>query len=143
MNQRDPEKLSFQELQEVRSKCESRKAELEGLKQKGGKGWTTELQDELDNLVLYLVDVDEVVEQKGAQEAKSTSEVLYLVPEGTENLVHVELVKGHRYDSRTGKEISKPFAQMFTLSEWQLFQRNGTSLGYEVVKVLHNPYANK
>lgn len=40
----------------------------------------------------------------------------------------------------TGKEISKPYTQLFTYSEWQLFKNNFASLGYTIMKVLHDPY---
>lgn len=139
LNEQQLEAMSLDELVAYKGQVTSRKTELEALKAKGGKAWTPELQAELDSIAMHLVDVEETIEEKPEESAKPT-ESEYQVPKGTENMVHVQLVKGRRFNSRTGEEISKPFVQMYTFGEWQLFQKHGKSLGYEVIKVLHNPY---
>lgn len=136
---------SLKEVKAIKADAEKRKAELEALKAKGGKGWTSELQEELDDIVIFLVDVDDVITQKEAEKPAETEAKPkgYEVPEGTENMVHLKLIRGHRYSSKTGKEVSSPFIQMFSFSEYQLFKNNYQSLGYEVVEILYNPYENK
>jgi len=107
------------------------KAELEELKAQKGK-WTDELQDELDELIVTLVDVDEAIE---AVPKVAT----YVAPKGEESMVHLELVYGRRFDSNTGKELSTPFIQKFTRSEWALFKNNFGRLGYVIKAVKHDP----
>lgn len=130
--------LSLQEIQEYKAKAEQRKAELEALKVKGGKAWNPGLQDELDDAVLFLVDVEDALEEKKPGEAAPGQ--AYVPKKGTEKLVHLSVVKGLRFNAMTGKEESKPYVQMFTFAEWQLFKKHFTSLGYSIVKVLHDPY---
>lgn len=142
------EKLELQQLQAMsldaiknyRASVVSRKSELETLKAKGGKAWTQALQDELDEVALFLVDVDEVIEakQKGTIEVMDLEE--YAVEKGTEKMVHLRLVRGRRFNPNTGKEESKAFTQLFTHSEWQLFKENYKNTGCTILKVLYNPY---
>lgn len=113
-----------------------RKAELEAVKTKNSKAWIPELQEELDDIALFLVDVDDVIEEKALSESK------YEVKPGTEKMVHLSLVYGRRFNPRTGKEESKPFIQLFTFSEWQLFKKNYANLGYVIVDALHDPYGD-
>ena len=132
----------------VKEQLEKRKATLEAAKAKGGEGWTAKLQEELDNLVLALVDVEEIYEEKvettrtqpknqaPAQEGK------YVPAKGTEKSVHVKLIKARRYSSMTGEELSKPYVQIFTFGEWQLFKKNFKSLGYTITEALHDPYGD-
>lgn len=122
--------MSLQEIQAHKQEVLQRKAELEALKTKGGKAWTDALQDELNDLVVYMVDVDDVVDEK----AKNR------IPKGTENMVHLSIVHGRRFNPNTGKEISKPYTQMFTYGEWQLFKAHFRGLGYAIIEVIHDPY---
>lgn len=133
---------SLEEIKAYKEDAIKRKAELEGLKAKGGKAWTDELQEELDEAVLFLVDVDEVIEEKLAEasqktEAKASS---YVPQKGTEKMVHLSIVKGRRFNPMTGKEESAPYTQLFTFPEWQLFKKHFRSLGYSIMTVLHDPY---
>lgn len=109
-----------------------RKAKLEALKSQSGKAWTSKHQDELDELVISLVDVDEAIEA-----APVASD--YVVADNEKSMIHLELVYGRRYDSNTGKEISTPYIQKFTRSEWLLFKNNFTRLGYVIKSVKHDP----
>lgn len=126
---------SLEEVKAYKNEAQKRKAELEALKTKGGKEWTSELQEELDDVALFLVDADDVIEEKAAIETSS-----YNPEPGTENMVHLSLVRGRRFNPHTGKEESKTFTQLFTFAEWQLFKKNYKNLGYTVVAVLHDPY---
>lgn len=126
---------SLEEVKAYKSEAQKRKAELEALKTKGGKEWTSELQEELDDVALFLVDADDVIEEKAAIKTSS-----YNPEPGTENMVHLSLVRGRRFNPHTGKEESKTFTQLFTFAEWQLFKKNYKNLGYTVVAVLHDPY---
>ena len=110
--------------------------ELEALKVKGGKAWTPELQEELDSLALLLVDVDDAIEEKAKAKTSYTPE------SGTEQMVHLSIVQGRRFNPLTGKEESKAFTQLFTFGEWQLFKKHYKSLGFTVLTVLHDPYGD-
>lgn len=139
------QQLKAHNLEEIKAYKESAiktKAELEALKAKGGKAWTDKLQEELDEVVLFLVDVDEAIEEKLASE-KSKSEVkaaTYTPQKGTEKMVHLSIVHGRRFNPMTGKEESIPYTQLFTFPEWQLFKKHFRSLGYSIMAVLHDPY---
>lgn len=135
--------LSLNEVKVYKKQAETRKAELEALKAKGDKAWTDELQDELNEVTLFLVDVDDALEEKkAAKKTAKTEEVSYVPKPGTEEMVHVRLVHGRRFNPFTGKEESAPFVQLFTFSEWQLFKKNFRGLGYTVMEALHDPYGD-
>ena len=133
--------LSLEDVKSYKKKAVERKAELEAAKAKGGKAWTSDLQEELDEVVLFLVDVDDAIEEK-QNEATSTAENQYVVKPGTEKMVHLSLVRGRRFNSLTGKEESKVFTQLFTFAEWQLFKNNFKGLGYTIMAALHDPYGD-
>ena len=102
------------------------------------------MQDELDEVVMFLVDLDEYIEKCSKDSEKRTSEKEvekpYELPKGTEKHVHLIIVRSRKFDPNTGKPISKGYTQMFTYSEWQLFKKNFRGLGYTIEKVLHDPY---
>lgn len=132
---------SLEEIKAYKEDAIKTKTELEALKAKGGKAWTDKLQEELDEAVLFLVDVDEVIEEKLASEKAKEAEVSAYVPQkGTEKMVHLSIVRGRRFNPMTGKEESNPYTQLFTYPEWQLFKKHFGSLGYSIMKVLHDPY---
>lgn len=135
---------SLEEVKVYKEEAQKRKNELEALKlkTKGSKAWTPELQEELDNVVLFLVDVDDVIEEKAASEKTATKTSSYNPAPGTEKMVHLSLVRGRRFNSLTGKEESKAFTQLFTFAEWQLFKKNYKNLGYTVIAALHDPYGD-
>lgn len=144
------ERLEFQQLQAMsldavknyKASVVSRKAELEELKAKakGGKTWTQALQDDLDEVALFLVDIDEIIEAKQKADAEKQGSEEYAVEKGTEKMVHLRIVRGRRFNPNTGKEESKAFTQLFTHAEWQLFKTNYKNTGCTILKVLHNPY---
>lgn len=129
--------LSLDKLNTYKSQANARKVELEKLKAKGDKAWNDELQSELNDVVLFLVDIDDTIETKTA-EVKSS----YIPKPGTEDMVHVSIVYGRRFNSLTGSEESTPFTQMFTFAEWQLFKKNFRTLGYTIMAALHDPYGD-
>lgn len=133
--------LSLAELKAQKDEASKRKTALEALKAKGNKSWTQTMQDELDDLALYIVDIDDAIEEK-QNEATSTAENQYVVKPGTEKMVHLSLVRGRRFNPLTGKEESKPFIQLFTFAEWQLFKNNFKGLGYTIMAALHDPYGD-
>lgn len=132
---------SLDEIKTYKEEAQKRKAELEALKTKGGKAWVPELQEELDDIVLFLVDIDDVIEEKATEE-KATETSSYKPAIGTEKMVHLSLVRGRRFNPLTGKEESKVFTQLFTFAEWQLFKKSYKNLGYTVIAVLHDPYGD-
>ena len=132
MNLQQLQDKTRQELMEIKATAEKRQLELEA---KGGKDWTIDLQDELNEVTLFLVDIEELIEEKANE-----PEPKYTVAKGTEKLVHARISKGRRFDPTTGKEITKPYVQMFTYGEWKLFQQSRESIGFVILEVLHNPY---
>ena len=133
--------LSLEDVKSYKKKAVERKAELEAAKAKGGKAWTSDLQEELDEVVLFLVDVDDVIEEKSSA-LKTQAKGGYTPKPGTEKMVHLSLVRGRRFNPLTGKEESKVFTQLFTFAEWQLFKNNFKGLGYTIMAALHDPYGD-
>ena len=125
-------KFSLNKAESYKKEIVARHTELLGLKKVGGKEWTKELQIELDNLAVHIIDVDEIIEKKHAEQPK--------VKPGTEAMIHLKIARGRRFNPTTGKEESKPFVQLFTFSEWQLFKKNFSRLGFIIMDVLHDPY---
>ena len=135
--------LSLEELKAYKVNAERRKTKLEALKAEGGKAWNEKLQDELDEIALLLVDVEDTIEEKSV--LTSSTQKKYVVAPGTENMVHLEIVHGRRFNPMTGEEESPVYKQLFTFAEWQLFKQSHRDLGYIIKNVLHDPYgeANK
>ena len=129
---------SLEEIKAYKEDAIKTKAELEAAKAKGGKAWTDKLQEELDEVVLFLVDVDEVIEEKLA--TAETEKPSYVPQKGTEKMVHLSIVHGRRFNPMTGKEESASYTQLFTFPEWQLFKKHFRGLGYSIMAVLHDPY---
>lgn len=133
--------LSLEDIKSYKKKAVERKAELKAAKAKGGKAWTSDLQEELDEVVLFLVDVDDIIEEK-QKEATSTTKNEYVIKPGTEKMVHLSIVRGRRFNPMTGKEESPAYTQMFTFAEWQLFKKTYKGLGYTIMAALHDPYGD-
>lgn len=133
--------LSLEGVKSYKKKAVERKAELEAAKAKGGKAWTSDLQEELDEVVLFLVDVDDVIEEKSSV-SKTQAKSGYTPEPGTEKMVHLSIVRGRRFNPMTGKEESPVYTQMFTFAEWQLFKKTYKGLGYTVMAALHDPYGD-
>ena len=123
---------------ELKPQLEARKEQLMNLKTKSPKAFTDSLRTELDNLIVTLAEVDEIIENAEAAEAKEATE--YEVKKGTEQMIHASICKGRRFNPNTGERESKPYVQMFTLGEWQLFQQFYKAQGYHIEEVLYNPF---
>lgn len=139
LTQQQLQQLSLNELNKLKEEYAGKKAELLALKAKGGKAWTEEGQTELDEVALYLVDLEETIKAK-ANSAEEVTADEYQPKKGTEKHIHLVLVRGRRFNPNTGKEESLPYTQLFTFSEWQVFKKHFRSLGYVITKVLHDPY---
>lgn len=134
---------SLEDVNAFKERATARKGELEAAKAIGGEAWTSEMQDELNEIAIFLVDVEDCIDEKTAGEAEKEmpSKLESYIPKpGTEDMVHLKLIKGKRYNPNTGEEISKPHPQIFTFSEWQLFKKNFAGLGYVIVEVLHDSH---
>ena len=68
--------LSLEDVKSYKKKAVERKAELEAAKAKGGKAWTSDLQEELDEVVLFLVDVDDTIEEKQKEATSTTKNII-------------------------------------------------------------------
>lgn len=85
------------------------------------------------------VDLEEAIETKEKEAAETKVEEKLAVPAGTEHLIHLVICKGRRFNPKTGVEETKPYTQMFTKSELRLFLEYSGMMGYQILKVLHNP----
>lgn len=133
--------LSLDEIEACKKDAAKTKAELEALKAKGGKAWTEELQEKLNEVTLFMVDIEEAMDEKVASQVEESEQMGSYVPQkGTEKMVHLSIVQGRRFNPMSGKEVSAPYIQMFTFPEWQLFKKHFVSLGYSIMSVLHDPY---
>lgn len=126
--------LSLEQIKSYEAEVVKRKAELE--EAKGSKNWNSAMQDELNEIAILLVDIDEVIESLNEKLVK------YVPAEGTEKMVHLSIVRGRRFNPMTGVEETKPYTQLFTFAEWQLFKKNFKGLGFVIIEVLHDPYGD-
>lgn len=108
------------------------------MKKLSGDKLTKEQQARLDEVAEKVIDLEEQLEI--VEIAKPEKKEGYQVPKGTENLVHLSIVRGEQFDPNTGKEISEPYIQMFTFGEAKTFKERYKLLGYVIKKVLHDPY---
>ena len=136
------QELSYDDLVVHKTEAEAFMAKLEAAKTKGGKGWTDAAQEKLDDIVMYLVDLDEDLEAKKPVEQLAVSTVKAEIPKGCENAVVLKVVKGRRFNPNTGAEESKPYQQVFSFSEWQNFKKHYVSLGYTITEVINDPFGD-
>lgn len=113
-----------------KEQLEAKKMEL--LQLKSDDKLTDKQQEQLNDIAVKLVDLDEEIE-------KLSSNSKYEVPKGTENHVHLSIVRGNRFSAKTGKEVNPPYVQIFSRGEFEVFKQSFKNLGYTVVSVLHDP----
>lgn len=113
-----------------KEQLEAKKMEL--LQLKSDDKLTDKQQEQLNDIAVKLVDLDEEIE-------KFSSNSKYEVPKGTENHVHLSIVRGNRFSAKTGKEVNPPYVQIFSRGEFEVFKQSFKNLGYTVVSVLHDP----
>ena len=113
-----------------KEQLEAKKMEL--LRLKSDDKLTDKQQEQLNDIAVKLVDLDEEIE-------KLSSNSKYEVPKGTENHVHLSIVRGNRFSAKTGKEVNPPYVQIFSRGEFEVFKQSFKNLGYTVVSVLHDP----
>ena len=128
-------------LQSQKEQLLANKAKLETIKSQQPDKWTNQMQVKLDEIIGEIADIDESTNAENPTEGAETSG--YKPEEGTENLFHVEVVRGHRYNPHTGKEESRPYVQLFTKSEFEVFEKHAKNLGYEIIKILYKPETKK
>lgn len=132
---------SKSQLQEDLAKLKQTKAKLIAAKESTPDKFTEKHQTKLDDVTEKIFDLEEQLELMPDDEAapEAPEPPAYSPAPGTEKLVHLAIVRGRRFNPRTGKEESQPYTQMFTPGEFQLFKANAHLLGYSVLKVLHDP----
>lgn len=113
-----------------KEQLEAKKMEL--LQLKSDDKLTDKQQEQLNDIAVKLVDLDEEIE-------KLSNNSKYEVPKGTENHVHLSIVRGNRFSAKTGKEVNPPYVQIFSRGEFEVFKQSFKNLGYTVVSVLHDP----
>ena len=132
-------KQSVQDLEKAKLKLAEQKAGLETTK-KDGKSWNDAKQAELDNCIAMIADIDDLIEEAKAIEAAEAAK--FKPEEGTENMLHLKVVRGRRFNPMTGKEQSKPYVQTFNKGEWENFKKFHASIGYTILEVLHDPFGD-
>lgn len=100
--------------------------------------FTKEQQARLNEVAESIIDLEEQIEL-----AEDEVPAGYKPTPGTEQLVHLKIVRGRRFDENTGKEVSAPYIQMFTYGEYLNFKKSAPLLGYTIAEVLYNPYKNR
>lgn len=133
--QKQLDKYSLSQINDFLAEAYAEKTALEAQKKAKGKNWTEAEQEKLTEVVMAISDLEETAESKKAF-AKSN----YEVKPGTEDLIHLRIVKGLRFNPKTGKAESKPYVQLFTHSEWRVFKEHFKGLGYLILGVMHDPY---
>ena len=96
-------------------------------------------EEESAKITVMLLDIEDAIEEKMLEGESEDTPKGYVPAKGTEKMVHLKIVNGRRYSNATGKEISKPYKQMFTLSEWNVVKKHHRQIGFEIVEVLHDP----
>ena len=141
-----------QQLQSELDKLYAEKQKLVEAKAAFPDKWTDKTQAKLDKIVEDVVDLEEQLElaqdevptteseTPTNQQPTSDEEEKYTPAEGTEKMVHLQIVHGRRFNPSTGKEESAPYTQLFTFGEFELFKENHKKLGYSVLKVLYDPF---
>lgn len=130
---------NVQQLQEEKTALEMNKSKLEAVKKEQPEKWTSAMEVKLGEIIGEIADIEESI-LKAVESAEEKKEAEYVPEKGTEKMVHLMIVRGRRFNPNTGVEESKPHLQMFTYGEFILFKNNAASLGYSVLKVLHDPY---
>jgi len=86
--------------------------------------------------------VEKAVEKTAEKLTKTVetevSDVEKYVTEDEKHLVHARLTKGIRFDPATGKEISEPYIQKFSVQEFKTFTASAAALGFNY-EILHEP----
>ncbi len=113
---------------------------------------TKELAEERAALAKYTKAVGKIYDAKVEAEAEPKPEVkaepkpevkaesAYKPKPGTEAMLHLRIVNGKKFDPNTGKALTKPYTQMFTYAEWQVFKQHFKAIGFSIEEVLHDPY---
>lgn len=147
--------MSLRQLRTLRTKCYTT---LDSLKSDPSN------EAEIDELSIYISDIDDIIEAKQKAEEPATEEPVAEEPTATATeepvaeepaaeekkatkrkasknaVVKLQIVYGQRFDPRTGKEISKQFVQAFNYAEALNFSRSYKQLGYRIIKVIDNPF---
>lgn len=115
--------------------------------------FTKKQQEQLSSVAEQIIDLEEQIElapedntpapapaQVKAAPAPAQVKAGYTPEPGTENLVHLSIVRGRRFDENTGQEVSVPYVQKFTYGEYKNFLEKANLIGYTIVETLYNPY---
>lgn len=133
-----PESLkgkSLRELNELKTAYGNQKERLEIYKQ-SNDDWNNQSQELLDNTALFMVDIEDAIEELTLNNHESD----FKVPSGQETHIHLLIHYGNSYSPITGQLISEKRVQSFNYSEWTFFKKSFMRLGYTIDKVLHDPY---
>lgn len=123
------EKTKKQQLEEQLAKLKDAQDKLVALKNSDPSKFTEEQTKQLEQVSDAIFDVEKKIENVDK----------YVPEEGTEDLVHLMIVRGPRFNVVTGEEVNPANLQMFSQQEFDLFKDSYSRLGYTVTEVLHDP----
>jgi hypothetical protein len=129
-------------LQDELSNLKKLQSKLQTKKEKSGL--TAEEQTSLEETAGRIFDIEEeleVIAKTEADEAAAKTETNndgYVPAEDEKHLVHCHVIHGKRFDSETGKEVSIPFIQKYSVQEFSAIERSAPTLGYAIT-VLYTP----
>lgn len=140
------QQMTDEQLKEILKQTTAGKAELEKSKAKLGNKFPPADEESLLEATEQIDDINAILSAraeavKAATQTDSDSqESNYVVKEGEEDLVHAEIIYGeNRYDSKTRKQLIFPYVQTFTTREFETFKAHADNLGYEILRILHQP----
>ena len=123
------EKTKKQQLEDQLAKLKEAQEKLIALKTSGPSKFSEEQNKQLEQVSDAIFDLEEKIENFDK----------YVPEEGTEDLVHLKIVRGPRFDANTGEEVNPANLQLFSQQEFDLFKNSCSRLGYTVTEVLHDP----
>ena len=123
------EKTKKQQLEDQLAKLKEAQEKLVALKNSDPSKFTKEQSNQLEQVSDAIFDLEEKIENFGK----------YVPEKGTEDLVHLMIVRGPRFNAVTGEEVNPANLQMFSQQEFDLFKDSYSRLGYTVTEVLHDP----
>lgn len=130
--------MSKADLQESLQDLKDRQEELLQYKTNSPDYRPKEVKSELESVNKQIASIEaELKKFENMETNKPTT-----VAPGTEKLVQIEAAFGNRFSARTGKEINKPQPMLFSFGEWQLFKQSYKRLGYQITKVINDPYGD-
>lgn len=107
---------------------------------------SVDAHNKLEDLDIYIATISDLMsktfeaakKEKPQREQPTVSDGAYVPEPGLEGYIHLELVRGQRFDPETGKQIGVVRKQCYTYKQFLQLKRNAALLGYKY-KILYAP----